>query len=119
MTQAKTEAFLKKVKDDSINTEAVKIYRFIQTGAKNLPMIETYLGKSFNEFTGRITNLLDMGLITAKKGKRYSIFKAVNDPELSKDLAEIRRMKKYNAWIKQGKKYLDLMPLEVKIFFQL
>lgn len=118
MTQAKKEAFLKKVEDNSINTDAVKIYRFIKTGQKTLPMIESYLGKSFNQFTGRITDLLDIGLITETPGDKYSIFTAVTDPNLSKDLAEIRRLKKYNAWIKQGKKFLDLMPNDIKIFFE-
>jgi len=117
MTRAKREAFLRGVKKGIFQNNIGKVYTSIKkTGISTLPQIQKELGISFNRFSGRITDLLDMGVIKEIRTNKYSMFKIVYSPELQQELADKREYERYVKWLKLGHKkgYIQKHLKEIK-----
>jgi hypothetical protein len=103
MTKASREAFLRGIKNGNITTDRQRVYLYIKRyGQSNMPTLEKYLSKSFNEFSGRLTELANMGLIKEIKTNRYTIYRIVSDEKEQERLAEEREYQRFLKWIKLG-----------------
>jgi len=103
MTTAKLTAYIQGMESGQFNTTAQKIYNRIKQGAQTLETLQVYLGaKHHNSFSGRLSDLLDAGLIKEIKGSRYSIFKVVTDRTEQNNLRMARHVEKYEQWKKKG-----------------
>jgi hypothetical protein len=59
-----------------------------------LPEISVILDKSLNQFSGRISELLDAGLIKEMKGEKYSLFRITEGEQERYDCAKMRHDEK-------------------------
>ena len=102
MTQAKKQAYIEGIESNRFKNDAQKIYNLIKENPLNLKDLSYLLNKSFNRFSGRITDLLDAGLIKEIPCGQYSIFK-VADPIEQERLQKLRLDAKIQKWVKCGK----------------
>lgn len=104
MTRAKTEAFIQGITDGTFQGDAATIYNLIQDKhVMTLPEISVILGKSLNQFSGRISELLDAGLIKEMKGEKYSLFRITQSEQERYECAKMR----YNEKIEKLRKKAD------------
>ena len=101
MTQAKTKAYIEGIESNRFKNDAQKIYNLIKERPMNLKELSFHLNKSFNRFSGRITDLLDAGLIKEIPSGQYSIFVATDSIE-RKRLQKERLTAKIQKWVKCG-----------------
>jgi len=95
MTRAKTEAFIQGITDGTFQGDAATIYNLIQDKhVMTLPEISVILGKSLNQFSGRISELLDAGLIKEMKGEKYSLFRITQSDQERYECAKMRHNEK-------------------------
>ena len=95
MTRAKTEAFIQGITDGTFQGDAATIYNLIQDKhVMTLPEISVILDKSLNQFSGRISELLDAGLIKEMKGEKYSLFRITEGEQERYDCAKMRHDEK-------------------------
>ena len=95
MTKAKTEAFIQGIADGTFQGDAATIYNLIRDKhVMTLPEISVILGKSLNQFSGRISELLDAGLIKEMKGEKYSLFRITQSEQERYECAKIRHNEK-------------------------
>ena len=95
MTKAKTEAFIQGITDGTFQGDAATIYNLIQDKhVMTLPEISVILGKSLNQFSGRISELLDAGLIKEMKGEKYSLFRITEGDQERYECAKMRHDEK-------------------------
>ena len=102
MTQAKKQAYIEGIESNRFKNDAQKIYNLIKVSPLNLKDLSYLLNKSFNRFSGRITDLLDAGLIKEIPCAKYSIFKA-SEPAERESLQKERLDAKVQKWVKCGK----------------
>ena len=92
------------------------VLQTIQDGNRTSERISNQISllHGFKEFSvrGRITELENDGLIKDENG----LYRLTTQDERN-DLIKLRLYERYHDWIKQGEKFLDLMPLEVRLFF--
>ena len=95
MTQAKQEAWIQGIEDGTFQGDAAKIYNMIKDNhVMTLPEISLAMDKRFNQFSGRISELLDAGLIKEMKGDKYSLFRITQSDQEKYELAKIRKAEK-------------------------
>ena len=95
MTRAKKEAFIQGITDGTFQGDAATIYNLIQDKhVMTLPEISVILDKSLNQFSGRISELLDAGLIKEMKGAKYSLFRITQGEQERYDCAKMRHDEK-------------------------
>jgi predicted HTH transcriptional regulator len=95
MTRAKQEAFIQGITDGTFQGDAATIYRLIeQNHVMTLPEISVILDKSLNQFSGRISELLDAGLIKELKGEKYSLFRITQGEQEKYECAKMRKDEK-------------------------
>ena len=95
MTRAKTEAFIQGITDGTFQGDAATIYKLMeQKYILTLPEISVILGKSLNQFSGRISELLDAGLIKEMKGEKYSLFRITQSDQERYECAKMRHDEK-------------------------
>ena len=95
MTQAKQEAFIQGITDGTFQGDAATIYNLIQyKHVMTLPEISVILDKSLNQFSGRISELLDAGLIKEIKGDKYSLFRITQSDQERYECAKMRHDEK-------------------------
>ena len=111
MSKQSNKAFLKGIENGQFNSDKARIYHMISIEPQTLESLEIKLDKKGkNTFSGRITELLDRGLIkeldTHVKYTYYTIVTDVNEQSI---LAFERKGEKALKWIKQGqeKGYLN------------
>lgn len=103
MTIAKRNAFLEQIHSGKANKARAQIYKRILSGAQTNSTLKIFLRvEDKNQFSGRITELLDMGLIKEKKGVKESIYKAIHNKEEQEQLIKERQSEKYAKWYKKG-----------------
>jgi hypothetical protein len=101
MTQAKKQAYIEGIETNRFKNDAQKIYNLIKEKPMDLIDLSYLLNKSFNRFSGRITDLLDAGLIKEIPCGRYSAFKA-SEPIERERLQRERLRAKIDKWVKCG-----------------
>ena len=101
MTQAKKQAYIEGIETNRFKNDAQKIYNLIKENPMDLILLSVHLNKSFNQFSGRITDLLDAGLIKEVNGGQYSIFIAT-EPIERETLQKQRLIAKVKKWVKCG-----------------
>jgi predicted transcriptional regulator len=95
MTKAKTEAFIQGIEDGTFQGDAAKIYNMIKDNhVMTLPEISLAMDKRFNQFSGRISELLDAGLIKEMKGDKYSLFRITQSDQEKYEFAKMRQNEK-------------------------
>ena len=95
MTKAKQEAFIQGITDGTFQGDAATIYNLIQDKhVMTLPEISVILDKSLNQFSGRISELLDAGLIKEMKGEKYSLFRITQSDQERYECAKMRHDEK-------------------------
>ena len=95
MTRAKTESFIQGITDGTFQGDAATIYNLIRDKhVMTLPEISVILDKSLNQFSGRISELLDAGLIKEMKGEKYSLFRITQSDQERYECAKMRHDEK-------------------------
>ena len=95
MTQAKEQAWIKGIEDGTFQGDAAKIYNMIKDNhVMTLPEISLAMDKRFNQFSGRISELLDAGLIKELKGEKYSLFRITQSDQEKYEFAKTRKAEK-------------------------
>jgi DNA-binding transcriptional regulator GbsR (MarR family) len=94
-TQAKQEAFIQGIENGTFQGDAATIYKLIeQNHVLTLPEISVMLDKSLNQFSGRISELLDAGLIKEMKGDKYSLFRVTQNEQEKYECSKMRHNEK-------------------------
>ena len=101
MTPAKRNAFLEGIEKGKFDNYRAMVYNLVSRGhAKTLGELMDQ-GVPEKTASGRISELMDMGLIKAD-GEKNSTFTVVTDPtEMDKLMLE-RSSEKYEQWFKRG-----------------
>ena len=103
-TESKKQAFIQGIQDGTFQGDAATIYNLIQDNhVMRLPEISVILDKSLNQFSGRISELLDAGLIKEMKGDKYSLFRITQSDQERYECAKMR----YNEKIEKLRKKAD------------
>ena len=94
-TQAKQNAFIQGITDGTFQGDAATIYNLIRDKhVMTLPEISVILDKSLNQFSGRISELLDAGEIKEMKGDKYSLFRITQSDQERYECAKMRHNEK-------------------------
>jgi predicted HTH transcriptional regulator len=94
-TQAQQKAWTQGIQDGTFQGDAATIYKLIeQNHVMTLPEISVILDKSLNQFSGRISELLDAGLIKEMKGEKYSLFRITQSEQEKYDCKKMRHNEK-------------------------
>jgi len=100
---AKTKAFLEGITSGKFNNDRAKIYQRIKCGVQTIETLRAYLGKRHhNQLSGRISELLDMGVIREINGGRFSIYSVVTDIKEIEQRAKDRETERFMKWVKVG-----------------
>ena len=117
MSTAQKEAFIQGMESGKFNTDKAKVYRLLTIEAQTLEQLRIKLNKKgLNELSGRVTDLLDMGLIRETSRGRYTKYKVVTDELKQSMLANQRQYEKALRWKKQGEErgYMDILNLKTQ-----
>jgi len=102
MTLAKRQAYIDGITNGSFKTNAQKIYNLIKIQPNiTTEFIYGYFGKQKNELSGRITDLLDAGLIKEVSTEKYTFLK-ISDTHEVNSLHRKRMELKIRKWVKCG-----------------
>jgi len=105
MTQAKQEAFIQGIENGTFQGDASTIYKLIRDNhIMTLPEISLAMDKQFNRFSGRISELLDAGLIKELKGEKYSLFRITLGEQEKYECAKMRKEEKIEKLRKKADK---------------
>jgi hypothetical protein len=119
MSKQSNKAFLKGIENGQFNTDKARIYHMISIEPQTLESLEIKLGKKGkNTFSGRITELLDSGLIKEIifDSKKYTKYAIVIDAQEQIGRSVVREFNKANNWLNQGKEkgYINLLGLTIR-----
>ena len=117
MSTAQKEAFIQGMESGKFNTDKAKVYRLLTIESQTLEQLRIKLNKKgLNELSGRVTDLLDMGLIRETSRGRYTKYKVVTDELKQSMLANQRQYEKALRWKKQGEErgYMDILNLKTQ-----
>ena len=115
MSKNSNQAFIEGVESGKFNHVKAQIYKLISIEPQTIPTLLVRLNKKHpNQISGRVTELLDMGLIVELPNGRHTKYLTV-DKGFYQFNAELRRKERANAWLKQGKAkgYIDLLNLKI------
>ena len=110
MSTAQKEAFIQGIESGKFKTDKARVYKLLTIESQTLEQLRVKLNKKgLNELSGRVTDLLDMGLIKETSRGRYTKYEVVTDELKQSILAFERKGEKALKWIKQGqdKGYLN------------
>ena len=103
MSTAQKDAFIQGIESGKFNTDKARVYQLLTIESQTLEQLRVKLNKKgLNELSGRVTDLLDMGLIRETSRGRYTKYEIVTDELKQSMLAFERQGKKALNWIKQG-----------------
>ena len=117
MSTAQKEAFIQGMESGKFNTDKARVYRLLTIEAQTLEQLRVKLNKKgLNELSGRVTDLLDMGLIRETSRGKYTKYEVVTDELKQSMLSTQRKYEKALKWQKQGQQngYLDLLNLRIR-----
>lgn len=104
MTEAKQKAYVEGIQSGYFNNNAQRVYNLLKYKDMTTEAIYKVLGKQRNELSGRISDLLDSGLIKELSAGRYSLLSITPIDEIPYYRAK-RTYNKYLKWKKQGEKF--------------
>ena len=105
ISKAKLKAHLNNIRNGVYNNNRLKVYRAIDNGHCNIDKLSKHLGMGFHKISGRITELLDMGLIRCNKvSGKYSLYTTVTDKEDQIKLRKQRYEAKKQAYLAKGER---------------
>jgi len=110
MSTAQKEALIQGIESGKFNTDIARVYKLLTIESQTLEQLTIKLNKKgLNELSGRVTDLLDMGLIRETSRGRYTKYEIVTDELKQSIIAFERKGEKALKWIKQGqdKGYLN------------
>jgi hypothetical protein len=94
-TESKKQAFIQGIENGTFQGDAATIYKLIEKNhVMTLPEISFAMDKRFNQFSGRISELLDAGLIKEMKGEKYSLFRITTSEQEKYDCKKMRQNEK-------------------------
>ena len=94
-TQAQQKAWTQGIENGTFQGDAAKIYNMIKDNhVMTLPEISFAIDKKFNQFSGRISELLDAGLIKEMKGDKYSLFRVTQNEQEKYECSKMRHNEK-------------------------
>lgn len=101
----KLEAYLKIIADGTRINDKVRVVERLNTGVQTLDTLCIAVGKTFNQISGRLSELNDEGVIKCihNPTARFSIYQLVTDEEEAEIIRKARFEEKRQAWIKKGK----------------
>jgi len=114
MSTAQKDAFIQGIESGKFNTDKARVYRLLTIESQTLEQLRVKLNKKgLNELSGRVTDLLDMGLIRETSRGRYTKYEVVTDELKQFMLANQRHYEKALRWKKQGeeKGYIDFFKI--------
>ena len=114
MSTAQKDAFIQGMESGKFNTDKARVYRLLTIESQTLEQLRIKLNKKgLNEISGRVTDLLDMGLIRETSRGRYTKYEVVTDKLKQFMLANQRHYEKALRWKKQGeeKGYIDFFKI--------
>ena len=117
MSTAQNNAFIQGIESGKWNTDKARVYRLLTIEAQTLEQLRIKLNKKgLNELSGRVTDLLDMGLIRETSRGRYTKYEVVTDELKQSMLANQRQYEKALRWQKQGEDrgYIDILNLKTQ-----
>ncbi len=117
MSTAQKEAFIQGMESGKFNTDIARVYRLLTIEAQTLKQLTIKLNKKgLNELSGRVTDLLDMGLIRETSRGRYTKYEIVTDELKQSMLVNQRQYEKALRWQKQGEErgYTDILNLKTQ-----
>ncbi|MFA7307641.1 MAG: hypothetical protein WC026_13315 [Hyphomicrobium sp.] len=99
---AKRDAFVKEVKSGKFDSDKSKIYKLLLEKPMTLENLILY---DFPEKTAsaRISELMDLGLVSAK-GNKHSFFHVVKNKKEQTKLMNERQKETFSQWKKRGEK---------------
>jgi len=98
MTQAQLNAFINGTKNGTLRTRRAEIYRLILDRPMTLSHLG-YYGHPINTASGRVSELMDLGLVKEQGSK----FVAVMDEGEQAQLRSKRLKEVFDKWYKKGK----------------
>ena len=117
MSTAQKDAFIQGMKSGKFNTDRARVYQLLTIESQTLEQLRIKLNKKgLNELSGRVTDLLDMGLIRETSRGRYTKYEVVTDELKQSMLANQRQYEKALRWQKQGEErgYTDILNLKTQ-----
>jgi len=117
MSTAQKDAFIQGMESGKFDTDKAKVYRLLTIESQTLEQLRIKLNKKgLNEISGRVTDLLDMGLIMETSRGRYTKYEVVTDELKQFMLANQRQYEKALRWQKQGEDrgYIDILNLKTQ-----
>ena len=115
----KLKALLKQIESGKMETDVAKILSYVITNRyTSRPLIADGLNMKLQTVVGRVSDLLDMGILEAfsNEGDEYEILQYQADPLRQAKNAVDRKKKKFERWKKRGINefgdFLDLSQLE-------
>ena len=117
MSKQSNKAFLEGIANGHFNSDKARIYHLISIEPQTLESLEIKLDKKGkNTFSGRITELLDSGLIKELDNNfKYTYYEIVYNKVEQELRAKERSFNNANRWLEQGMKkdYINLLGLTV------
>lgn len=99
MTRNQIQAFIDGCESGALRTKRAQVYRLTRSGKWTLQQIERYLPLKMSTISGRVSELLDLGLLRECKA---GVFEPVEDLQLAQELSDLRMEARYQKWRKQG-----------------
>ena len=115
MSTSQNNAFIQGIESGKFNTDKARVYQLLNIESQTLEQLRVKLNKKgLNEISGRVTDLLDMGLIRETSRGRYTKYEVVTDELKQFMLANQRHYEKALKWKKQGEErgYMDILNLK-------
>jgi len=117
MSTAQKDAFIQGIESGKFNTDRARVYQLLTIESQTLEQLKVKLNKKgLNELSGRVTDLLDMGLIRETSRNRYTKYEVVTDELKQSMLANQRQYEKALRWKKQGEErgYTEILNLKTQ-----
>jgi predicted HTH transcriptional regulator len=102
MTEAKQQAYINGIVSGEFDNNSQKIYNLLKVQPNlTTEFIYKFFGKQRNELSGRITDLLDAGLIKEVSSGKYTLL-TISEPHERNLLQRQRTELKIRKWVKCG-----------------
>lgn len=114
-SEAKIQAFITQVENGNLKSNRAKVYNHILNHpGSSLADLAIHLHLSYHSLSGRLSELMDAGLIYINGQTSSSLSKHyVSEKEDRNRLIAQRKAIKYNQWLRESDNYTDILPSEL------
>jgi DNA-binding transcriptional ArsR family regulator len=102
MTPSQKTAYIQGIVSGKFNGIKQQIYNLLKEKDLTLEQLCKHFDKTPNEISGRISELLDLGLIKVKQSGRYSLLTICSEQEIENQRRK-RHLEEIEKWYKKGK----------------